>query len=66
MKLSRLWQPRHPLFWLMVAFNLLSSICAWMMRSLPLSDTAMLGLGVVALANVAFGAVAAWRLLRGD
>ena len=29
MKLARLWQPRSPLFWLMVGFNVLSSLCAW-------------------------------------
>lgn len=38
MKLSRLWRPRHPLFWLMVLFNLLSYACGWAMRNLPLTD----------------------------
>lgn len=64
MKLTRLWQPRHPLFWLMLLFNLLSSLCAWAMRTWPLSAGAILLLGMVALANVGFGLVAAWRLVR--
>jgi hypothetical protein len=34
MKLARLWQPRNPAFWLMVALNLLSTVLAWIARSL--------------------------------
>jgi Lrp/AsnC family leucine-responsive transcriptional regulator len=29
MKLARLWQPRNPAFWLMIALNLLSTLLAW-------------------------------------
>ncbi len=32
MKLSRLWRPRRPLFWLMVLSNLLSFTCGWATR----------------------------------
>lgn len=64
MKLARLWRPRHPLFWLMLLFNGLSSLCAWLMRLPGLGDGAILLLGLVALANVGFGLLTAWRLLQ--
>ncbi len=38
----RLWRPSHPLFWLMLFFNVLSSLGAWAMRILPLSDLGLL------------------------
>ena len=60
----RLWQPRKPLFWLVVAFNLLSSLCAWALRTLPLTPGAALLVGTVALLNVGGGLWAAWRLVR--
>jgi 4-hydroxybenzoate polyprenyltransferase len=55
MAIKRLWQPRHPLFWLMLLFNLLSSLCAWALRSWTLPDTLMLLIAAVALGNVFFG-----------
>ncbi|MDO9074007.1 MAG: hypothetical protein Q7U73_12145 [Rubrivivax sp.] len=64
MKLGRLWQPRRGLFWQMVLFNLLSSACAWAMRTLPLNTTALLLLAFIALLNVGFGLATAWALLR--
>ena len=62
----RLWQPRKPLFWLAVAFNVMSSLCAWGLRNLPLSAGAALLLGSVGLLNVGFGLLAAWRLVREE
>ena len=64
MTLSRLWQPRRGLFWVMVAFNVLSSLGAWALRALPLNTAGLWLVGTLALANVAGGLVAAWRLLR--
>ena len=64
MKLSRLWQPRRLLFWQLLVFNLLSSVCAWAMRTLPLQTWALLLLGVVAMLNVGFGLLTAWMLIR--
>ncbi|MBA4177396.1 MAG: hypothetical protein C0505_12690 [Leptothrix sp. (in: Bacteria)] len=64
MKIGRLWQPHRPIFWLMLAFNALSSACAWAMRALPLNTVALLLLAFVALLNVGFGLAAAWALLR--
>jgi hypothetical protein len=65
-KLRRLWQPRNPLFWVMLGFNVLSSVCTWAMRALPLSTLGMLLVGAIALGNVAAGLLAAWKLMRGD
>lgn len=62
----RLWQPGHPLFWLMVVFNALSSACAWLLHTWPLAPAWQIALALVALGNVAAGTLAAWRLLRGD
>jgi hypothetical protein len=63
-KLGRLWQPRRLLFWQMVLFNVLSSVCTWAMRAYPLNMTGLLLVGGIALLNVGFGLVAAWALLR--
>ena len=64
MKLSRLWQPRHPLFWAMIGFNVLSSVCTWALRALPLNTVGLLLVGTVALINVACGLLAAWKLMQ--
>ena len=63
-KLRRLWQPRNPQFWLMLGFNALSSLCTWLLRSQPLNTAGLLIVGSVALLNVAFGLVAAWKLMQ--
>jgi 4-hydroxybenzoate polyprenyltransferase len=63
-KLARLWQPRRLLFWQMVLFNVLSSVCTFAMRAYPLNTVGLLLVGFIALANVGFGLVAAWALLR--
>lgn len=63
--LGRLWQPRTLLFWQMVGFNVLSSLCAWALRTLPLNTAGMLVVGVIALLNCGFGLLATWRLLKG-
>ena len=66
MRFSHLWQPRSLLFWQMVVFNLLSSLCAWGLRTLPLNTAGMLLLGAIALLNCGFGMLAMWRLLKGQ
>ena len=65
-KLRRLWQPANPLFWMMVGFNVMSSVCTWAMRALPLNTLGLLLVGTIALINVALGLLAAWKLMRGD
>lgn len=63
---KRLWQPRNPMFWMMVGFNVLSSVCSYGLRALPLNTLGLLVLGFVALLNVGAGLLAAWVLLRTD
>ena len=64
MKLSRLFQPRNPLFWLMLAFSALSSVCAWALRALPLTTLGLVLIGSVGLANALISLVLTWRLIR--
>jgi hypothetical protein len=64
MKWARLWQPGRLLFWQMVFFNIMSSVCGWAMRALPLNTVGLLLLGFVALLNVGFGLAAMALLLR--
>jgi 4-hydroxybenzoate polyprenyltransferase len=64
MNWRRLWQPRRGLFWLMLAFNALSSLCALALQTLSLNTVGQLLLAFVALLNVGFGMLAAWQLLR--
>jgi 4-hydroxybenzoate polyprenyltransferase len=65
-KLRRLWQPAKPLFWMMLGFNVLSSVCTWAMRALPLNTFGLLLVGTVALINVACGLLAAWQLMQRE
>ena len=63
---QRRWQPRNPMFWMMVGFNALSSVCGWALRALPLNTAGLLVVGFVALLNVGAGLLAAWVLLRTE
>ena len=51
---------------MMLLFNAVSSLCTWAMRSQPLNTVGMLLVGTIALANVAFGLLAAWRLMQEE
>ena len=64
MKWSRLWQPRRLPFWLMLMFNLLSTLCAWALRALPLSTPGLLLIAAVGLLNCGLGMWIAWLLLN--
>ena len=66
MKLSRLWQPRNPAFWLMVALNLLSTVLAWIARSYELAPSAALMVAGFAVANALLGLRLMWLLMRDD
>jgi len=50
-KLGRLYQPRNPAFWLMLVFNLLSTLLAWVARNYDLAPAVALVLVGVAIAN---------------
>ena len=66
MKFKRLWQPRTLLFWQMVLFNVLSSVCGWALRALPLNTVGLLLIGTVGLLNCVFGMLAMWQLMREE
>lgn len=66
MKLSRLIQPRNPLFWMMMALNALSAALAWVVHNRPLNTFAMLVVGGFALVNALLGTWLLWRLLREE
>ena len=66
MKPSRLWQPRNPAFWLMVALNLLSTVLAWITRSFELAPVAALMVAGFAVANALLGLRLMWLLLRDE
>lgn len=64
MKLSRIYQPRNPRFWLMVTLNLLSSLLAWVLRSYALLPSVTLVVAGFALANAFIGIRLAVALMR--
>lgn len=57
--LRRLWQPARGAFWLMLAFNGLSSLLAWTLHLAEPSGPLQITLTILALANAAMGA---WML----
>jgi hypothetical protein len=64
MKLSRLFQPRNPLFWLMVVLNGLGPLLAWVVRNRPLNGWGMAVVVAFAIGNAVIGLWLAWRLVR--
>jgi len=66
MKIARLWQPRNPAFWLMVALNLLSTALAWVARSYDLTPLAVLIVAGFAVANAVIGLRLMWVLMRDE
>jgi len=64
LKLSRLFQPRNPLFWIMLALNALSMVLAWLVQNRPLNTFGMLLIGGFALINAVLGTWFAWRLVK--
>lgn len=66
LKLSRLIQPRNPLFWLMVVLNALSSAFSWILHTYELTVAATVVVAGFALANALIGIGLALRLMRDD
>ncbi len=66
MKLARLWQPRNPAFWLMIAVNLLSTALAWIARNYALAPAAALVVAGFAVANALIGLRLMWLLMREE
>ncbi len=63
MKLSRLFQPRNPQFWLLVVLNALSTAISFVLRAYALPLPVALLLAGFAIANVVLGLRIAWRLM---
>jgi hypothetical protein len=60
MKLTRLFQPRNPRFWVWVALNFLSAALAWALQTRTLAMGVMLLLALFALGNAVLGT---WLML---
>ena len=56
---GRVWQPQRGLFWLMLTFNVLSSVLAWTLHLLQPTGGLLVLLTLLALSNAAMG----WWLL---
>jgi hypothetical protein len=63
LKFGRIYQPRNPLFWLMLALNALSFALAWIVQNRPLNALGMMLVGGFAAANALIGTWLLWRLL---
>lgn len=66
MKLSRIFQPRNPRFWLLLVLNLLSAALAWAMRLPGVASTAVVVMGMLALGNALLGMWLMWALVREE
>ena len=66
MKLTRLFQPRNPRFWLLLVLNLLSAGLTWGMRLPSVTSTAVVVMGMLALGNALLGMWLMWALVRDE
>ncbi len=62
MKVSRIYQPRNPLFWVMLALNLMSLVLSWVTHNQSLNVLASVLVGGFAIGNAVLGTWIAWRL----
>lgn len=65
MKLFRIFQPRNPLFWLMLVLNTLSYALAWIVQNRSLNTLGVVLVVGFALANAVLGTWLLWRLMSG-
>jgi len=63
-KVSRIYQPCNPLFWIMVALNLLSAGLGWITHTHVLGVVLSLLITFFAVGNAVLGAWMAWRLVN--
>lgn len=64
MKLSRLFQPRNPIFWIMLSLNALSMALGWLLENRPLNGLGVAMVAGFALINAVLGTWLAWRLVK--
>lgn len=63
-QLSRFIQPRSPYFWLMMLFNALTGLLAWVSQTMPLPFGLRLLVAAVAIGNGLLGFWALRLMLR--
>lgn len=61
-RFKRLWQPHNPLFWLMILFNGLSSVLAWVLHLMSPQGGILWVLTLFALGNALAGMGLLWHL----
>lgn len=64
MKIARLYQPRNPLFWILVVLNVLSLGMGWATHHMTLTALGSVLIGGFAVGNAVLGTWLAWRLVR--
>ncbi len=64
MKLSRLFQPKNPQFWLLVTLNVLSLALSHIAQNYNLNTLGSTLLVIVNLINVVLSSYLAWRLVN--
>ena len=64
MKWLRIYQPRNPLFWIMLTLNALSTALAWIVHNRTLDTVGMMLVGGFAVANAVLGMWLMWRLIQ--
>jgi hypothetical protein len=63
-KINRLFQPRNPLFWIMVVLNGLSALLGWLTHTYVMGSVVSLMLVGFAIGNALLGTYLAWRLVN--
>lgn len=66
MKLPRLFQPHNPLFWLMIAVNVLSLLLATIAQTRDLTPLGTFLVYGFTVGNALLGILLAWKLATGD
>jgi hypothetical protein len=64
MKILGLYQPRNPLFWIMVVLNVLSAVLSWLTHTQPLGALVSVLIIGFATGNTVLGTWLAWRLMN--
>jgi drug/metabolite transporter (DMT)-like permease len=66
LKWSRLFQPRHPIFWVIMALNGLSAMLSWIVQTKPLNTLGLSLVMLFLLSNALISMRLGWRLLREE
>lgn len=64
LKLQSIYQPKNPLFWCMLALNVLSFALSWIVQNRSLNTLGLIVVASFALVNGALGMWLMWRLMQ--